>query len=140
MSDDKKQGFLFHIITDTGSGHQVQTTFNLPVGAKAADMNEVFDEYFTAIRRLEARTRLPAIEAQYLQTKALVEGTKRAVDRLKDAPSLNGKRSGQNEAEYQRTLSQLDADTAKLDLHKRSLELTAKEAEMESPCLTAQAS
>ena len=140
MSENKEKGFLFNIITDTGSGHQIQVSFNLPVGATSSDMNKVTDEVFANIKRIEARTRLPAIEAQYLQTKALVEGTRKAVDRLRDAPNLNGKRTTQNEAEYQRTLAQLDADSAKLELHKRSLELTAKEAEMESSCLIQQAS
>jgi hypothetical protein len=137
MTETKStNGFLFHVISDTGNGHQIQTTFNLPVGATAKDMGAVFDEYFAAIKRVEARVRLPAIEAQYLQASAKLQGIKKAVSRLEDAPQLNGKRRTQDEAQYQGHLAQLDAEEAMLSLHKRSLELTAKEAEQESPCLT----
>lgn len=132
MSEDK--GFLFNVVSNIGNGHQVQVAFNLPTGAKQVEMDSVLDEYFRSIARAEARLRVPTIEQQVLQQVALIDGTQKAVDRLRDAPQLNGKRRSNEEAQFQQAQTQLEAEIAKLDLLKRSLELTYKEAEVESSC------
>jgi hypothetical protein len=135
MTDSKKeQGFLFNIVSNIGNGHQVQVAFNLPVGAGKKDMDAMFDEYFAALKRQEARLTLPTIEQQVVQQAALVEGVKKSVERLRESPVLvNGKRTSQAEAAFHQAQTQADADQAKLDLLKRNLELTAKEAEVEIP-------
>lgn len=144
MPEDKKEekGFLFNVVSNIGEGHQIQAAFNLPVGAGKAEMDKIFDEYFASIKRQEARLRIPTIEMEVGRQNALVEGISLAVNRLKEAPALNGRRSTATEAQYQQTQTQLEADSAKLALLKKNLEATYKEAEVEvkeSPCLIARA-
>lgn len=129
MSEEK--GFLFNIVSNIGDGHQIQAAFNLPVGAKKADIDSITDEFFSSVKRQAARLRVPTIEMEVLRQGALLDGVKAGIARLEDAPKLNGKRQTNTEAQYQQALSQLDADTAKLELFKRNLELTYKEAEIE---------
>lgn len=144
MSEPKEEkGFLFNVVSNIGEGHQIQAAFNLPTGAVKADMDKVFDEFYGAVKRQEARLRVPAIEMEVGRQAALVDGITHAVNRLKEAPQLNGKRQTATEAQYQQTQTQLEADSAKLALLKKNLELTYKEAEIEvkdSPCLIQQVS
>jgi hypothetical protein len=139
---EAKQGFLFNVVHDTGNGTQIQAAFNLPEGAKKADMDSVLDELYGSLKRLDARIRFATIEQQYMQQVALVTGTKVAVERLHDSPAnaATGKRQSAVEGQYQSALAQLDADTAKMELFKRSLVETAKEAEIEVPECIRQAS
>lgn len=143
MSEHNKgeNGFLFNVVSNIGDGHQIQAAFNLPVGAGKSDMDKIFDEYFRSINRQAARLRVPAIEQQVKQQEALVEGVKKSVDRLREAPQLNGKRRTQDEAAYQQVQAQMDADAARLAILNTNLELTYKEAEIEgSKCPIAQVS
>lgn len=140
MSDEKaKPGFLFHIISDVGNGHQVQATFNLPEGASKADINAVYDKVFDATKRQAARLRIPTIEMEIGMQAAKVEGIREGFRKLRETPVLvNGRKRTIDETAERQAETQLDADTARLELLKKNLSLTQKEAELpieESPCL-----
>lgn len=144
MSEDKKEekGFLFNIVSNIGDGHQIQAAFNLPVGATKADIDAVTDQFFASAKRQAARLRVPTIEMEVGMQTAKVEGIKKGFDKLRDKPVLtNGRRSTLDDNAYKQAEVQLDADTARLELMRKNLELTYKEAELpiqESPCLIQQ--
>ena len=142
MSEEK--GFLFNVVSNIGDGHQIQAAFNLPVGATKADIDSITDQFFASVKRQAARLRVPTIEMEVGMQQAKVEGIRKNLDKLREAPKLiNGKRRDTDEAQYRQSETQLDADIARLELLKKNLELTYKEAELpitESPCLIHQAS
>jgi ABC-type phosphate transport system auxiliary subunit len=128
---EEKQGFLFNIVSNIGAGHQVQVAFNLPVGAKKPDMDELFDQYFAALKRQEARLRLPTIEAEVAKQKALIVGQVTAIERLKESLTLVGNKR-QQDAQYQASMAQIEADKSKLEILETSLKSTYEEAELKS--------
>jgi multidrug resistance efflux pump len=138
MVDEKSNGFLFNIVSNIGDGHQIQAAFNLPVGATKADIDSITDQFFSSAKRQAARLRVPAIEMEVGVQSAKIDGQLKHINALRDKPTINGRRTQQDDAAYKQAEAQVDADKARLELLKKNLELTYKEAELpiqDSPCL-----
>lgn len=131
--ETSEKGFLFNVVSNIGDGHQIQAAFNLPVGATKADIDAVTDQFFASVKRQAARLRVPHIETDVGMQRAKVDGISKHFEKLRQKPTLGGKRSNTDDNAYKQAEAQLDADKARLELLEKNLELTYKEAELEDP-------
>lgn len=129
MSDTEKRtiGYAWNWSVDLGSGRMVGITGNFPIDYSADQMNAEMDKIRTVLERQQAKTAIPAVEAEIEQMLRTVEGATSDLQQL-DGTSQGKTLSTAERQSREALISNVRRHQSNLTSKQKFLEQLRKEA------------